>query len=483
MIKKISIFFIVIIIILNIPICGYCNENQEQNNNIRIEINIPYKTLCLVKNEEIIKKYPIAVGKPISQTPIGSYKVIQKIVDPYYAKKRIPGGSEKNPLGSRWISFKPSYGIHGNNNPNSIGTYASGGCIRMYERDVQELYDIVNLDTNVDIVYETVKLRKDYEGLNSIVIVKSDYYNKGVNNKDKIDLSIKDINIDDEKIGKLKKLIDKQEVVFSKDWTFFINGEYITNDVLIENNNAYINELVIQRYFNIEVNSVNNSSMCYIDGKKAVEKEYKGQKYVLLDDVKKIIGGKYIINKLCSTIKYQINYLLINDTLVKGKLIDIWSNPKFSAISILKVFNAEMAFDNGKLIMYMPTGEEIEVIIEDELYIEVEKFAKIMNLSCEVFTYDKHIELSKEPIIICNNTIYYGKKIKGEIYIPCDIFIDELDYKEYINDYIYINFQKVYLKNLDGIRHIRLEDIDSIIEVHSDKYRLKILLDKKVKIG
>lgn len=83
------------------------------SNNSRIEINIP---LC--------------VGSKATPTPQGQYSVVYKTVAPYWLDKDtvVPPGPQ-NPLG-----------IHGNNKPESIGTFASAGCIRMYNRDVVIIY-------------------------------------------------------------------------------------------------------------------------------------------------------------------------------------------------------------------------------------------------------------------------------------------------------------------------------------------------------
>lgn len=58
----------------------------------------------------------------------------------------------KNPLGSRWIGFNArgtdgsKYGIHGTNQPSSIGKYISQGCIRMKKNDVEYLFDRIQLE-------------------------------------------------------------------------------------------------------------------------------------------------------------------------------------------------------------------------------------------------------------------------------------------------------------------------------------------------
>ena len=53
-----------------------------------------------------------------------------------------------------------NYGIHGTNNPESIGGYVSNGCIRMKEKDVEALYDLVEPGTPVDITYNRVVVEK-----------------------------------------------------------------------------------------------------------------------------------------------------------------------------------------------------------------------------------------------------------------------------------------------------------------------------------
>lgn len=105
-----------------------------------ITINTTSKTLALYRNGRFFKAYPIAVGKPTTPTPMGTFTIINKQIN--------PGG----PFGSRWMGLsKPHYGIHGTNNPPSIGTAASNGCIRMYANDVQDLFNYASVGTVVRI--------------------------------------------------------------------------------------------------------------------------------------------------------------------------------------------------------------------------------------------------------------------------------------------------------------------------------------------
>ena len=86
------------------------------------------RTLQLFRQNQLIKTYPIAVGKMLSQTPVGQFVVVNR--------EPNPGG----PYGVMWLSLsKAGYGIHGTNDPSSIGKAVSKGCIRMHNKDVLEL--------------------------------------------------------------------------------------------------------------------------------------------------------------------------------------------------------------------------------------------------------------------------------------------------------------------------------------------------------
>ncbi|MZP28292.1 L,D-transpeptidase family protein [Heliobacterium undosum] len=106
----------------------------------RIAVSVSKRRLYLYQNNRLTKTYPIAVGKMLTPTPTGSYKIINK--------QPNPGG----PFGAMWMGLsKPGYGIHGTNAPGSIGRAVSLGCIRMYNKDVLALSKIVPIGTPVVI--------------------------------------------------------------------------------------------------------------------------------------------------------------------------------------------------------------------------------------------------------------------------------------------------------------------------------------------
>ena len=115
-----------------------------------------------------VKTYPVGIGGKTSETPLGSYRVSGRLVQPTwhipptlrkkYKRVTIPPGP-RNPLGDYWMALSlPGYGIHGTNFPWAIGRAVSHGCIRLYPEHISELYDEVFVGTRVDVVYEPVKI-------------------------------------------------------------------------------------------------------------------------------------------------------------------------------------------------------------------------------------------------------------------------------------------------------------------------------------
>ncbi|HET7628512.1 MAG TPA: L,D-transpeptidase [Bacillales bacterium] len=146
-----------LIILLVSPYLWPIGENPVPGDPYVI-VNKRTNRLAFFNENEIKHIYPVATGKSAKWTPEGEFTVVVKAKNPYYRKKEIPGGSEENPLGSRWIGIDARntdgriYGIHGNNDPAAIGSHQSAGCVRMYEKDVQQLYRHVPLGTKVLIV-------------------------------------------------------------------------------------------------------------------------------------------------------------------------------------------------------------------------------------------------------------------------------------------------------------------------------------------
>jgi lipoprotein-anchoring transpeptidase ErfK/SrfK len=132
-------------------------QNEEeisgQAPTRRIVISIPDRKLALVENGKVVKIYATAVGANASPSPTGAFTVISRVPNPtwYHAGNVVPPG-KNNPVGSRWIGLsQKGYGIHGTNAPKSIGRNVSHGCIRMLNRDVEQLFELVKVGDVVEL--------------------------------------------------------------------------------------------------------------------------------------------------------------------------------------------------------------------------------------------------------------------------------------------------------------------------------------------
>ncbi len=121
--------------------------------HFRIVVDKSQNQMLVTLNNEFFKLYHVSTGKDNS-TPVGSFKIVNKVPNPvwYHEGAAVPSGSPDNVLGTRWMGLdKPSYGIHGTVDPNAIGQQVTAGCVRMSNSDVEELFDIVPVGTEVMI--------------------------------------------------------------------------------------------------------------------------------------------------------------------------------------------------------------------------------------------------------------------------------------------------------------------------------------------
>jgi lipoprotein-anchoring transpeptidase ErfK/SrfK len=119
-----------------------------------IVVSLEDHKLALVENGQVVKVYPVAVGKPSTPSPVGTFTIQRRVANPTYHHdgKTIPPGPG-NPVGTRWMGLSiKGYGIHGTNEPKSIGKAASHGCIRMAKADLEDLYPQVQVGDTVELV-------------------------------------------------------------------------------------------------------------------------------------------------------------------------------------------------------------------------------------------------------------------------------------------------------------------------------------------
>ena len=141
-------------------------------------VNLPERGFYVFRKGEKTQFYPIAVGEPGRfETPTGRYSIIEKVVDPEWIAPEWAGLGENNvvpagpnnPLGDRWIGLTSSgLGMHSTNNPSSIGSASSHGCMRMYPEVARRVFDSVQTGWPVTIEYQTSRVSLEKDGVYAV---------------------------------------------------------------------------------------------------------------------------------------------------------------------------------------------------------------------------------------------------------------------------------------------------------------------------
>lgn len=117
-------------------------EGPPPDGSIAVEIDLATQKLTVLVNGQPYRQFTVAIGKPWSPSPPGEWKIVEKAYE--------RGGA----FGTRWLGLDVpwgAYGIHGTNRPWSIGAAASAGCIRMFNEDVEAIFDWIPVGTPVTI--------------------------------------------------------------------------------------------------------------------------------------------------------------------------------------------------------------------------------------------------------------------------------------------------------------------------------------------
>jgi lipoprotein-anchoring transpeptidase ErfK/SrfK len=129
---------------------------SKPHSTRRVVVSIPDRKLALMEENRVVKIYDVAVGAPASPSPSGEFQITERLENPtYYSPGVVIEPGAGNPLGTRWMSLNiKGFGIHGTNSPDSIGHNASHGCIRLRNRDVEELFVRLKVGDRVSVIAE-----------------------------------------------------------------------------------------------------------------------------------------------------------------------------------------------------------------------------------------------------------------------------------------------------------------------------------------
>ena len=146
----------------------------RQQPGLQLVLDRTHRQLLVLRDGTIRRRYPAAVGTEGWETPAGQHQVLQKVREPVWTHpvtgRQVSG--PKNPLGTRWIGFYRDCkgrsgwdgekyldiegctvaGFHGTPHRWTVGRAVSHGCVRLYEENVQEVFDLVQVGTPVTVL-------------------------------------------------------------------------------------------------------------------------------------------------------------------------------------------------------------------------------------------------------------------------------------------------------------------------------------------
>lgn len=280
-----------------------------------IIINKSSNTLYFLKDGVTQESYPVATGKTVDLTPNGRFKIVVKFKNPRWGgagvSDPIAGGAPNNPLGTRWIGISYGgggrYGVHGNSNPRSIGTYASLGCVRMFNEDVEKLYDKVKM--NIPIWIGNEEILESYG-----VKFKSNYKEKEI---------LKEENIPQPKINlQLNgQIIELKDPIINRNGTTYYPFreilQLINAQVIWDSEDKKVIGILDDNYIEFELDSneyVNNYEYKYLpEGQKVFTNNDKT--YIPIRNLMEGLGYEVYWEEATSTI--ILNVILSEDNEIK----------------------------------------------------------------------------------------------------------------------------------------------------------------------
>jgi hypothetical protein len=416
--------FVVISLIIFLCISGVYAE--EQSPVYHIQINIASRTLRLFEHGGLIKEYPVAVGKPATKTPVGSFVIKSKVINPYW-KNVAPG--PRNPLGRRWMGIsvpRGSYGIHGNNVATSISTFASGGCVRMYNNDVEELYDKVGLKTPVQIVYENIEFKQDKYSNTPVLMVYPDVYKKKSAEGILKNLTANNKDITQEQAARTLKLAGSsmsKPVAVCDGTALLLNNQFATNDAFIENNEVYIYYLAAMDILGIDGETIGDLAI------PVMEKANKA--YVSLTQIVSKTGGELKLDAKNNNV--YLNHYIIK---INGKYLGSYKG----------------GFDKESLLeANLMNRLGIDAVIDSKEKVNLKELCKNQNWQLKADSLNKMMNI-EVPLRV---------KV-GDTYINTEFY----NGRYYINSATAINIPDIQSQNLNlyGYKDIHYYDVYEIME-------------------
>ncbi len=288
-----------------------------------IVVNLPSRTLSLLDNGRLVKVYPVAIGSPATPTPQGIFKIFDKELNPTWyppGKNYSVASGPGNPLGYRWLEFATNYGIHGTNQPESIGTVISNGCIRMNENDVEELFDQVSIGTSVTVSYDRVQVQIDKAGQASVGVY-PDVYGLGGVTADNVKARLFQYGladfVSDENISRLIADGSALQIPVANVYYLKVNESLLADKAISIDGTVYIPVDSIATATQASFIFDENSHLLKLNTK-TVPALRRGQHiYVTLENEQAIFGGRFVLNNEKKQVEIQVMQVFVNGKKVR----------------------------------------------------------------------------------------------------------------------------------------------------------------------
>lgn len=382
-------------------------ETQAAATGPELVINIPSFTLTYLRDGQVVKKYPVAVGKPSAPTPVGSYKIINKVVNPTWypptGGSPVPPGPS-NPLGGRWMGFLPSgYGVHGNNNPSSIGKAVSLGCVRMRNEDVEELFPQIPVGTPLRIVYETMEVETDPLTGQTYLVFYPDIYRRGALSLEVVEARLRELGL----AGSYTSEELRSALASSKRGASFVSlgmkirvaGREEVVETVVVGGETLLAVRPVLSAFGLPV-GWDATRRVVTSGSETIPVQLKGQRsFARLADLTERLGIKHYWNeeqKLLELYRWEIT---VNGEDLRTEVIGEGESVWLPAGAIAAALGAQVTWDPERSVIIGPAGAEWPAKLRGStVFATADTLAKVLPIKITILPDSKQVAIGSTSV-------------------------------------------------------------------------------------
>lgn len=402
MLLRFVLVFLVLLVAM-VPV-GHAQISSELLSP-SITVNLPSRTIELFLGESLVKEIPVAVGKPSTPTPIGTYSIVSKEVNPaWYPPDRpgtvVPSGPD-NPLGYRWMGIWKDYGIHGTNAPWSIGSAVSNGCIRMHEEDVEELFEKVKYGTPVRITYDRIKIRTNAQGQVTLAVYPDIYGYGSVTIQDirnKLNAYRLNALVSD---NVLRKMIDEpsdQQTVIANQFRIKLNGKLIDVRGMIVQGVQYVPLYDVAKVINCNA-KWDEKTRTVRYGANSIPGIVSGDiVYIPADQMAGLFGGQVSWKAEENTLIFDKMMVILNEKPINIEISKIQGMYALPALKLAEIMGYKAVWNKEKqTITVGEKGKAVTVTVDaigTEPYIKITSINEAFGVHVYLNEAAKRIELT-----------------------------------------------------------------------------------------